>query len=318
LYRITRISAKKADPLVPANKIANSIPNAVADVLQCAMAVNSSERFVTVQEFWEALQTHVSKVPEPDPQSPGPSGNFSSTTTVAEMLYPSHPASAMIDMPSSASGKVWKGPHPQRNITGQKHVRPLLTGLVVLILIALSSGVAIGSLGLWSDAKHARLLQGVFLTLSKSQPSTPMVPIPTPDTSSARTGHYPSLALSYTGTIYSTLRNMDAMLSLWGIKQDGPQISGYYTIEAISVDNGYYSMQSSFIDSGYFTGKMTINNKIRVLIPSSDSSSPLFFKGQFQPDGSISGTYCSYWHNHCEYSRGKYGNWNVTPQAADR
>jgi len=77
-------------------------------------------------------------------------------------------------------------------------------------------------------------------------------------------------------------------------------------------------MQASFIDSGYFTGKVTIDNKIRFLIPSSDNSLPLLFEGHFQPDGNISGTYCSYWDHQCDYSSGRYGSWHVTPQDANR
>lgn len=315
LYRITRLSAKRADPLVPANEVTPSVSAAIADVLQRAMAVNSSDRFATVQEFWEALQAYINDVQEPDPENLGPSGTLSSATTVADLLYPSNAASAVAEMPSSTSGKVWKGPHPQRKTTG---VRPMLVGLVILILIALSSGVAMGSLGIWSGTKQARLLPKSSLIVSKSQPSTPPV-IPTPDTAPpAITDNNLSLALSYTGTIHSTLRNMDATLSLWQIRQDGSQISGYYTVKAISADSSYYSMRASFIDSGYFDGKMTTNNKIRFLIPNSDSSLPLFFKGQFQSDGSISGTYCSYLHHQCDYSSGDYGNWNVTPQAANR
>ena len=313
LYRITRLSAKKADPLVSANEIAPSVSAAIADVLQRAMAVNSSDRFATVQEFWEALQAHINEEQEPDPENLGPSGNLSSTTTVADLLYPPNVASAVAEMPSSASGKVWKGPHPRK----KAGVQPLLVGLVVLILIALSSGVAMGSLGIWSGTKHARLLPASSLMVPKSQASTPPV-IPTPDTPPpAITDNNLSLALSYTGTIHSTLRNMDATLSLWQIRQDESQISGYYTVKEVSANNSYYAMQSSFIDSGYFTGKMTTNNKIRFLIPSNDSSLPLFFKGQFQSDGSISGTYCSYRHHQCDYSSGDYGSWNVTPQAAN-
>jgi len=224
------------------------------------------------------------------------------------------------EMRSSTSGKVWKGPHPQRKALGQKHMRPVLVGLVVLMLIALSSGVAMGSLNIWSGVKHAMPLQEVSLTLPKSQPSVPpMAETPTPDTPpSAAIDNYPTVALSYTGTIHNTLRNMDATLSLLRMRQDGAYISGYYTVEAGLVDNGYYSTHASFIDSGYFTGKVTLDNKIRLLIPSSDSSLPLLFKGQFQSDGSISGTYCGYRHHQCEYSTGKYGSWNVTPQATDR
>lgn len=315
LYRITSISTKKVDPLVSANEIVPSIPITIANVLERAMAVNSSDRFTTVQEFWEALQASVGEEQECDPQNLGSSGNFSSAPTVAELLYSPYVASPVTDMPSSVSGKVWKGPHPQRNIFGQKQVRPLVVGLVVLVLIALSSGAMMGSLGIGSGMFHARLLQGISLTSPKSQSSTPSITqTPKPDTSSTITENHPSLALSYAGTIHSTLRNMDATLSLWQIRQDGSHISGYYTVEASSVDNSYYSMRLGFVESGYFTGKVAVDNKVRILIPSNGSNLPLLFKGQLQSDGGISGTYCSYWHHRCDYSNGEYGNWSVTPQ----
>jgi len=321
LYRITRLSGKRADPLVSANEIASSVPAPVADILQRAMAVNSSDRFATVQEFWEALQAHVDEVQEPEPENPVPSGNLSSATTIAEMSYPAHVASAVPEMPSSsADEKVWKGPHPQRKATAQKRVWTLLVGLLVLIVVALSSGVAMGSLSMWSGVKHAKPLQEISLTLPKSQPSAPPITqTPMPNTPpSASMDNYPSVALSYTGTMHNTLRHMNATLSLLQMIQDGEYISGYYTVEVGLANNDYYSMQASFIDSGYFTGKVTIDNKIRFLIPSSDSSLPLLFEGHFQPDGNILGTYCSYWDHQCDYSSGRYGNWHVTPQDADR
>ncbi len=319
LYRITRLSGKKADPLVPANELVPSIPAAIADVLQCAMAVNSSDRLATVQEFWEALQAHA----DPASDNQALCGKCSSTPEIAGKLYPSSVASTVLEMPSSASGKVWQGPHPQRTMTRHKHVRSLLVGLVVLILIAVSSGVAMGSLSLWSGAKHAKPLQVIALTSQKSQTPAPpaLSQMQTQDTSpssSAATAHDLRVALSYQGTVHNTVRNMDATLSLSQIKQNSSYISGYYTIEANFVSSSSYSIQSDFIDSGYFTGEVTTDNKIRFFILSSDGLWPLLFKGQFQSDGSISGSYSSYLNNHNDASSGEYGSWNVAPQAAHR
>jgi len=319
LYRITSLSAQKSDPLVSANQLAPSVPTAVADVLQRAMAVNSSDRFATVQEFWEALQA-VSGVQNFDAGSQAPSGNLSSTTPLADLSYPSD-VTLVAEMSSSTGGKVWKGPHPQRKAAGQKHVRSLLAGLIALIIVALSSGVAMGSLGIWSGVKPVKLLQGVSLTVPKPQPSTALITqTPVQDASPSDTmENYPSVAFSYTGTIHRTGGHTDATLSLLHIRQDGAHINGYYALEANLVDNSYYSfMQSSFMDSGYFTGKVTVDNKIRFLMPSGDSGLPLLFRGQFQPDGSISGTYCRYWNDQCHYASGEDGRWNVAPRDADR
>jgi serine/threonine protein kinase len=316
LYRITSLSAQKADPLVPVNAFAPSLPAPIADVIQRAMAINSSDRFATVQEFREALLAHLDKVQGFGLLNQTSSASFSSATTVADLSYPSDITLVDTQIPSSTGGKVWKGPHPQRRVLG----RPLLVGLVALIVVALTSGMAIEALGMWSGMPHIELSQrGISLTASQSQPSISPItqkPIQGTHPSSGTGEHYPSVALTYTGTIHNTVGNMTATLSLVQIDQDGARIRGFYTIESYSIDESYYSMQSSsFIDSGYFTGKVTINGKVRILIASDNSSLSHLLKGQFKPDGSISGTYCSYRHHHCDDSTDEYGDWHVSPQA---
>lgn len=318
LYRITSLSAQKSDPLVPAHQLAPSVPVAVADILQRALAVNSSDRFTTVQEFWEALQT-VSGVQDLDARSRALSGSIASTTTLPDLSYPSD-ITLIAELPSSTGGKVWQGPHPQRKVLGQKPMRSLLAGLMALIVVALSSGVAMGSLGIWSAVKPATLLQGVSLTAPKSQPATPLV-VQTPEQdvpASNTTDNYPNMAVSYAGTIHNAVRNSNATFSLLRITQDGMHMRGYYTVESDSVDDSYYSMQSIFRDSGYLFGKVTMDNQIHFLIPGGDSGLPLLFRGQFQSDGSISGTYCRYWDDQCYDASGEYGSWNVTPQDINR
>ncbi|GER86233.1 hypothetical protein KDW_03950 [Dictyobacter vulcani] len=59
LYRITRISVNRADPLVPVQQIVPEIPAAVADAIQRALAVNSNDRFATIKEFWSLMESQV-------------------------------------------------------------------------------------------------------------------------------------------------------------------------------------------------------------------------------------------------------------------
>jgi len=176
------------------------------------------------------------------------------------------------------------------------------------------------ALGMWSGMSHIELSQrGISLTASQSQPSiSPTTQKPIQDTHppSSTGENYPSVALTYTGMIQNTVENMTATLSLVQVEQDGARIRGFYTIESYSVDNNYYSMQSrNFTYSGYFTGRVTIDGNVRILIASDDSSLSHLLEGQFAPDGSISGTYCSYRHHHCADSTDEYGSWHVTPQA---
>jgi serine/threonine protein kinase len=56
LYRITSMSGKGTDPLVPLRDLVPQIPAPVADIIQRALAINSYERFTSVEAFWEALK----------------------------------------------------------------------------------------------------------------------------------------------------------------------------------------------------------------------------------------------------------------------
>ncbi len=55
LYRLTQLGSNGADPLEPVNSLAPDIPIPVAEAIQRAMAMNSNERFSTVEQFWQAL-----------------------------------------------------------------------------------------------------------------------------------------------------------------------------------------------------------------------------------------------------------------------
>lgn len=55
LYRSKQIAQGEPDPLVPMNQIVSTIPVAIAEVIQRAMSIDSDDRFVTIEELWQAL-----------------------------------------------------------------------------------------------------------------------------------------------------------------------------------------------------------------------------------------------------------------------
>lgn len=55
LYRLTRLSVKRDDPLRPAHELVASIPAGITEVLQRAMSINSADRYETVEEFWDTF-----------------------------------------------------------------------------------------------------------------------------------------------------------------------------------------------------------------------------------------------------------------------
>ncbi len=65
-HRMTQLGGKHIDPLVPAHQLAPDIPLYVSDVLQKALAINSKDRFASIEEFWQALHAQpVEPVPVP-------------------------------------------------------------------------------------------------------------------------------------------------------------------------------------------------------------------------------------------------------------
>ncbi len=58
LYRITRLSGNRPDPLLSVHELVQDVPQDVSDAINCAMAVNSNDRFATVEEFWRILAAH--------------------------------------------------------------------------------------------------------------------------------------------------------------------------------------------------------------------------------------------------------------------
>jgi serine/threonine protein kinase len=55
LYRVRRLGEKKPDPLCPMDKIASDIPAGVTSAIHRAMSMHRSDRYSTVEQFWNAL-----------------------------------------------------------------------------------------------------------------------------------------------------------------------------------------------------------------------------------------------------------------------
>jgi len=132
---------------------------------------------------------------------------------------------------------------------------------------------------------------------------TPTAQATVPPTPTIGSSTYPTLVGSYNGTISNTYTTppTNTSMSLTQVQQKSGDISGYF------------SVGPGLIGSGDFTGTVTTDNKIQFLVPSYGGLLPLHFEGQIQTDGSLSGTYCSYQNNTCNYSAGGHGNWHASP-----
>lgn len=190
--------------------------------------------------------------------------------------------------------------------------------LCCVVLIALISGVVWGA-GLLPQMRETKVQATTPLGMrpspaasatavqsspaSTSGTSTPVVATPNAQPSPSPVPSYPELTSHYAGTISNqfTTPSTDSSMALSQLQQDGTAIRGYFSVGAGLVGNGN------------FAGTVTVDSKIQFLVPGYAGLLPLFFTGQIQKDGSISGSYCSYQNNRCNYAGGGHGIWHVTP-----
>lgn len=160
LYRITRLSSKSDDPLVPANRRVPTLPAAVGEVIQRALAVNSHDRFATVEDFWQALQAcPVSAEESVEPLSRRPEPD----TWEAFLAAPLAP-----DTPSSPLPPVTITLRRQSELVGmgRRRARWVRWLLLLLLLVALGIGIYVG----WHST-HSSYRMSFLLPLAR----TPML-----------------------------------------------------------------------------------------------------------------------------------------------
>jgi hypothetical protein len=109
------------------------------------------------------------------------------------------------------------------------------------------------------------------------------------------------VAGTYNGMIVDKLPHPSTSASMsLSIQQNQGNISGNFTVS------------QPLSGSNSFTGSVTNKNYIQFLVQGSNGNPPLFFTGTVQQNGAMSGNYCSYKNNHCDYGAGGYGTWSVT------
>jgi len=303
LYRMTQISSKGIDPLEPVDHLVPTLPASVGDVLTRAMAINSNDRFATVDEFWQAFKAcNVEDQPEPVIVRSAP--------TEAEEHNPDE-VTASADVHTSNAPVPSVSTEPQTGRAGKARVA--FFALLLVIMIALVSGAIFGA-GLFSrastnvpspsTAQRSTALPTATVVPSSTSSASSVTPTATTATASptAIPASYPQLGRAYDGTIID--------------KYTDPATSAHMTLSEMqqhgSAINGNFIVSSELQGSGRFSGTVSTNKKVQFLVPSSNSFLPLFFTGQVRSDGGMSGTYCSYQNNQCNYGQG-YGDWQVNP-----
>lgn len=310
LYRMTRLGSKSPDPLEPVRDLAPEVPVHVAAAVERAMAINSNDRFASVNEFWQALNAQ--PVPAAAVFAP-------LDTTQARPVVTAAPITSTIS--STPTVLLYKQPERPR--------RRLIPALVVLLaLIMLIAGVVFGP-GLFSRAsnagqRHATAAATPHVTRPPAHPAatpttkptvqpttppataTPTTPpatatptLPAATATPVPAGGYPQLNSSYYGTIVDQIGpNYTANMSLTNVVTRGASISGYF------------SVSNPLQGNGNFTGAVS-GRAVNFTVQSYGGHLPLAFNGTIQADNSIAGTYCSVnASGQCDNTQG-HGVWHV-------
>lgn len=293
-YRITQMGSKGTDPLEPILQFAPGVPQYIADAIYRAMAVDSNDRFPTVQDFWQALNA----------QTPGRQAPFAVPGPAVPQSYP-----AVVNAPVPSFGNS-----TTIAVREQQAGRRSRNGLLLLLLLALLAGLTSVALLLFALIGHRGInpaitpIAGVVhrpavTATHKPAPSphpssSPVTPSPSPNPASG----LPTLSDAYNGSIHNTLANLITNMSLTSIKQDGRNIRGNLAIAP------------PLAGSGAFRGTINTAGALQFTVYSTQVGAPLFFQGNVNAGGSLSGTYCSLDKTgNCNPAFGGYGTWTAFP-----
>jgi eukaryotic-like serine/threonine-protein kinase len=296
-YRMTQMSNGNVDPLEPVNHIVPAIPLAVSQAIVRAMAINSNERFATVQEFWGALNAF-----QPGRETPAPAVPAAPVEPVTPFPLVHDPASTprvnvvpLRDVPS-AYGRKKTTPERRRILLF------MLLALVLLLLIA--TGTAVGFLLSSGTHQTARISTPVpthhagVLTTPTAKPTSAPTATPTPvPTFPPRV--YPQVAGTHYGTVKNN-NNGDTAHMTVTFQQSQATLSGNVTINVPLSGSGP-------ITSGY----VRTNGYIQFIVQP-DGLAPLFFSGSVQTSGTMGGSYCSLnASGNCDPNAGGQGIWST-------
>ncbi len=289
--RLTQIGNDRGDPLKPLSALVPSVPEHISKAIQRAMSLNMMQRYSSVKEFWQTLQTepgqkHISEalgsiVGSPGgPEVPEKKGKVSSKSLHKLQL----PTTPEIPEQTIKVSQLLQGKEQQDG--GRSRNRVLLPIFLTLLFL-----VVVGASFLGFTFIHNQIT-------SASSPKVVSAIIVNPAESLAATvtiTHVATLARTYIGTIY-TSEGAPYQMSLTNVHQSGGYISGTFT---------------SSLSSGDFNGFLDNSGHIYFTVT---SGQPLYFTGTVQADHSISGdNFCSIdQSNNCIPGQAT-GNWSAAP-----
>lgn len=310
-YRMTQMSSNGIDPLKPVKQLVPSIPLAVSQAIERAMAINSDERFASVQEFWQALNAY-----QPDRATPVPLAPVAPVTPfpLANGGTPVNPT-------------PWLGVSPDTEDTvtrsRKRRLLPFILLAIALLLFA-ATATAFGFLLSSANNHHTGLTPGLAATQTAQarptvRPTTKPTAKPTAKPTTAPTATattpppaptrapttppapvYPAVAGTHSGTVRNSNNGVRSGLTV-SLQQSQSAISGSVTIAPPLTGSG--PITSGFVNT---------SNYIQFVVQGYQGNAPLLFTGYVASDGSMSGGYCSLNSSgQCSASAGGQGTWSL-------
>lgn len=307
-YRMTQMSNSNVDPLEPVKHFVPAIPLAVSQAIERAMAINSNERFATVQEFWQALNTF-----QLGRETPAPAAPVAPVVPVTPLPLVHDPAnSPQVNVVPLRDVPLAYG----RGETLPKRRRALLFILLALLLLLLAAtGTAVGFLlspgshqtaGISTPVPthHASVLTTPTTKPTAKPTSAPTAtPVPPRATSTPVPTSPPPVYPQVAGTHYGSVKNTnngDTANMTVALQQSQATLSGNVTINAPLSGSGP-------ITSGY----VRTNGYIQFIVQP-NGLAPLFFSGSVQSSGTLGGSYCSLnASGNCDPNAGGQGVWST-------
>lgn len=332
LHRITCIGGDQDDALEPVNRLNPDIPLPIANAIHRALAINSNDRFSSVEQFWQAFKDQPAWKPLNRP--------VIALTSISTQLIASQ---KRLDTPIPPVVQV------RRQSSDRRSNRFSIVFFGLLLLLAVSSA---GASVYWYVANHPAADSSAAISHSqttntvtvgisptslptqnptaiaptahpKATPTSLPIVVPTPLPTVQPTSHpvatptprptpspsptptpvlYPNVAGNYNGTLDDTTANIITGMAL-SVQQSGQGTIG-----------GTFTVNPPLVGSGNFTGSVNTNNYIQFIVQAYKKNGPLYFWGWVQSDGSLNGNYCSMNNQkQCDPNAGASGTWNVAP-----
>lgn len=206
--RQTHLARRLPDPLVPLSQSIPSLPSAIVATIHRAMAINSSERFATFEQFQASLGQEITI-----PITPVPTFLQKASYTAFKMSYKEY-VKGMLPKNISFANITLK------NIP-RFHLTIIALSLILLIIIGTVTDLLFNATS--QQQSHPSPIANAVAT-----PSVPVAHTKTAVTPTPIATPFPMLAKLYTGTIRDLTQRETTEMMLTNVQQQQATISGNF------------------------------------------------------------------------------------------